>query len=29
MDVREITDDTFLSDVSKLKNEEARTALVT
>jgi type I restriction enzyme, R subunit len=28
MDVREITDKTFLSDVSKLKNEKARTALV-
>lgn len=28
MDVREITDETFLSDVAKLKNEKARTALV-
>ncbi len=28
MDVREITDETFLSDVAKLKSEKARTALV-
>ncbi len=28
MDVREITDETFLSDISRLKNENARTALV-
>ncbi len=28
MDVREITDETFLSEVAKLKNERAKTALV-
>lgn len=28
IDVREITDETFLSDVAKLKNEKAKTALV-
>ena len=28
MDVREITDETFLSDVAKLKSEKAKTALV-